>query len=45
MDDLLFNDNEYSEQMVDIMYPKELQLSKTYDIKAPFQDLKLSISN
>ena len=40
-------DIEYFEQMVDIPYPKELQLNKTNasDTETLFLDLHLSISN
>ena len=45
--DLLNIDNIYFEQMVNRIYPAELQLNKanSSDIKAPFLDLNLSISN
>ena len=48
LDDLLNVDNIYFEQMVNRIYPTELQLNKDYtsDTEAPFfLDLKLSISN
>ena len=46
LDDLLNIDNHYFEGMVDRIYPPELQLNKanTSDTKAPFLDLRLSIS-
>ena len=46
LDDLLNIDNEYFEQMVDTVNPKELRLNtpKTSDTEAPFLDLNLSIS-
>ena len=45
--DLLNNDNIYFDQMVDRIYPKELQLNRanSSDIEAPFLDLNLCISN
>ena len=46
--DNLFNiDNSYFEEMVNQIYPSELQLDKanTSDTEAPFLDLHLSISN
>ena len=47
LDDLLNIDNPYFEQMVGQIYPIELQLNKanSYDTKAPFLDLNLSITN
>ena len=47
MDDLLNIDNPYFEDMVNRIYPPELQLNKanTADTEAPFLDLHLSISN
>ena len=47
LDDLLNIDNPYFEEMVNEMYPPELQLNKarTSDTEAPFFDLHLSISN
>ena len=47
LDDLLNIDNPYFEQMVGQIYPTELQLNKanSSDNKAPFLDLKLSITN
>ena len=47
LDDLLNIDNPYFEQMVGQIYPTELQLNKanSSDSKAPFLDLKLSITN
>ena len=47
LDDLLNIDNPYFEQMVGQIYPTELQLNKanSSDTKAPFLDLKLSITN
>ena len=47
LDDLLNIDNPYFEQMIDQMYPTELQLNKanSSDIEAPFLDLNLSIKN
>ena len=46
-DDLLDIDNIYFEQMVDWIYPAELQLNKANSsyTEAPFLDLTLSISN
>ena len=46
-DDLLNIDNPYFENMVNQIYPPELQLNKanTSDTKALFLDLHLSISN
>ena len=40
-------DNAYFKQKVDTIYPKELQLDKTYisDSEAPFLDLNLLMSN
>ena len=47
LDDLLNIDNPYFEDMVNHIYPCELQLNKTNtsDTEAPFLDLHLSISN
>ena len=47
LDDLLNIDNIYFEQMVNRIYPAELQLNKTNssDTEAPFLDFNLSISN
>ena len=47
LDDLLNIDNPYFEDMVNRIYPPELQLNKanTTDTEAPFLDLHLSISN
>ena len=47
LDDLLNVDNIYFEQMVNRIYPAELQLNKanSSDTEAPFLDLNLSISN
>ena len=47
LDDLLNIDNPYFEEMVNQIYPPELQLNKanTSDTEAPFLDLHLSISN
>ena len=47
LDDLLIIDNPYFEDMVNRIYPHELQLNKanTSDTEAPFLDLHLSISN
>ena len=47
LDDLLNIDNPYFEEMVNQIYPSELQLNKvnTSDTEAPFLDLHLSISN
>ena len=47
LDDLLNIDNSYFEQMVNRIYPAELQLNKANfsHIEAPFLDLNLSISN
>ena len=44
LDDLLNIDNIYFDQMVDRIYPTELQLN-TSDTEAPFLDLNLCISN
>ena len=44
LDDLLYIDNIYFEQMVNQIYPAELQLNKA-DTEAPFLYLNLSISN
>ena len=40
-------DDEYFKHMINIIYPKELQLNKmnTSDTEAPFLDLNVSISN
>ena len=47
LDDLLNIDNPYFEQMLDQIYPTELQLNKanSSDTEAPFLDLNLSITN
>ena len=47
LDDLLNIDNIYCDQMVDRIYPTELQLNKanSSDTEAPFLDLNLCISN
>ena len=47
LDDILNIDNPYFEQMVDQIYPTELQLNKANpsDTEAPFMDLNLSITN
>ena len=47
LDDLLNTDNPFFEQMVDQIYPTELQLIKanSSDTEAPFLDLNLSITN
>ena len=47
LDDLLNIENFYFEQMVNRIYPAELQLNKanSSDTEAPFLDLNLSISN
>ena len=47
LDDLLSNDNIYFDQMVDRIYPTELQLNRTNssDTETPFLDLYLCISN
>ena len=47
LDDLLNVNKIYFEHMVDRIYPAELQLNKanSSDIKAPFLDLNLSITN
>ena len=47
LDDLLNIDSPYLEDMVNRIYPPELQLNKanTSDTEAPFLDLHLSISN
>ena len=47
LDDLLNIDNIYFDQMVDRIYPTELQLNRTNssDTEAPFLDLNLCISN
>ena len=46
-DDLLNIDNIYFDQMVDRIYPTELQLNRanSSDTEAPFLDLNLCISN
>ena len=47
LDDLLNIDNIYFDQMVDRVYPTELQLNRanSSDTEAPFLDLNLCISN
>ena len=47
LDDLLNTDNIYFDQMVDRIYPTELQLNRTNssDTEAPFLDSNLCISN
>ena len=47
LDDLLNIDNIYFDQMVDRIYPTELQFNRTNssDTEAPFLDLNLCISN
>ena len=47
LDDLLYIDNIYFDQMVDRIYPTELQLNRanSSDTEAPFLDLNLCISN
>ena len=47
LDDLLHIDNIYFDQMVDRIYPTELQLNRanSSDTEAPFLDLNLCISN
>ena len=47
LDDLLNIDNIYFDQMVDRIYPTELQLNRANfsDTEAPFLDLNLCISN
>ena len=45
LDDLLNIDNIYCEQMVNRIYPAELQFNKASDTEAPYLDLNLSISN
>ena len=47
LDDLLNIDNIYFEQIVNRIYPAELQLNKanSSDTEAPFLDLNLSLSN
>ena len=47
LDDLLNIDNIYFDQMMDRIYPTELQLNRanTSDTEAPFLDLNLCISN
>ena len=47
LDNLLYIDNIYFDQMVDRIYPTELQLNRanSSDIEAPFLDLNLCISN
>ena len=47
LDDLLRIDNIHFEQMVDRIYPAELQLNKanSFDTEATFLDLNLSMSN
>ena len=46
LDDLFDIENPYFEEMVNQIYPPELQLNKTYtsDNKAPFLNFHLSIS-
>ena len=46
LDDLLYIDNPYLEQMVGKIYPTELQLNNanSFDTEAPFLDLNLSIT-
>ena len=47
LDTLVIINNEYLEQAVDTIYPKELQFNKTTSSEsgAPLPDLILSISN
>ena len=47
LDDLLNIDNIYFDQMVDRIYPTELQINRanSSDTEAPFLDLNLCISN
>ena len=47
LDDLLNIDNIYFDQMVNRIYPTELQLNRanSFDTEAPFLDLNLCISN
>ena len=47
VDDLLYINNPYFEQMVGQIYPTELQLNKanSSDTEAPFLHLNLSITN
>ena len=47
LEDLLNIDNIYFDQMVDRIYPTELQLNRanSSDTEAPFLDLNLCISN
>ena len=47
LDDFLYIDNLYFEEMVNQTYPPELQPNKAYtsDTEAPFLDLYLSIFN
>ena len=47
LDDILYINNAYFDNMVSQMYPLELQLNKanTSDTTAAFLDLQLSISN
>ena len=47
LDDLLNIDNIYFDQMVDRIYPTELQLNRanSSDIEAPFLDFNICISN
>ena len=47
LDDLLYINDHYFEQMVGQKYPTELQLNKanSSDTEAPFLDLNLSITN
>ena len=47
LDDLLYIDNPYFEQMVGQIYPNELQLNKanSSDTEAPFLDLNLLVTN
>ena len=45
LDDLLNIDNIYFDQMVDRIYPTELQLNRANSSETPFLDLNLCISN
>ena len=47
LDELLNIDNIYFDQLVDLIYPTELQLNRanSSDTEAPFSDLNLCISN
>ena len=47
LDDILYNNTVYFDNMVSLIYPSELQLNKanTSDTEAAFLDLHLSMSN